>query len=353
MPLDSGYCHDPTKGHIVSYNNLDYAQCVQRLIDPFGRPIEYVRLSVTDRCDLRCNYCIPKGFKDFEEPEDWLTFAEIERVIGAFGRLGVTRIRLTGGEPLVRRDLPALAARLAALPGIEDLSLSTNATRLVKHAVALREAGVSRINASLDSLRADRFKNITQGKLEKVLAGLMAAKDAGFMPIKINMVVMAGVNDDEVEDMVDFCIENDFTLRFIETMPMGTTGVSAREHYVNLQVVRKQLEKRFDLIPGVMPGGGPARYVRVAGTELRIGFITPISQHFCETCNRVRLAVDGTIYLCLGQNDRLELRPLLRAGASDQDLEQAILDAIALKPERHEFNEKPEQVLRFMSTTGG
>ena len=161
MPLDSGYCHDPTKGHIVSYNNLDYAQCVQRLIDPFGRPIEYVRLSVTDRCDLRCNYCIPKGFKDFEEPEDWLTFAEIERVIGAFGRLGVTRIRLTGGEPLVRRDLPALAARLAALPGIEDLSLSTNATRLVKHAVALREAGVSRINASLDSLRADRFKNIT------------------------------------------------------------------------------------------------------------------------------------------------------------------------------------------------
>ncbi len=326
---------------------------MKQLIDPFGRPIEYVRLSVTDRCDLRCNYCIPKGFRDFEEPEDWLTFAEIERVIGAFGRLGVTRIRLTGGEPLVRKDLPGLAARLAALPGIDDLSLSTNATHLDKHAVALRASGVSRINASLDSLRTDRFKDITQGKLDKVLAGLMAAKAAGFSPVKINMVVMAGVNDDEVEDMVDFCIEHDFTLRFIETMPMGTTGLSASEHYVSLQLVRKRLEKRFDLIPGVMPGGGPARYVRVAGTELRIGFITPISQHFCETCNRVRLSVDGTIYLCLGQDDKLELRPLLRAGATDQDIEQAILTAIARKPERHEFGDKPEQIVRFMSMTGG
>jgi len=279
-----------------------------QLIDPFNRPIKYVRLSVTDRCDLRCGYCMPKGFQDFEEPEDWLNFDEIERVMAAFGRLGVTRIRLTGGEPLVRKDLPQLAARLAVLPGIEDLSLSTNATRLAKHARALKAAGISRINASLDSLRADRFKHITQGKLEKVLDGLMAARDAGFHPIKINMVVMAGINDDEVEDMVNFCIEHDFTLRFIETMPMGETGLAASQHYVDLQTVRKQLEQRFELLPGVMPGGGPARYVRVAGTELRIGFITPISQHFCETCNRVRLSVDGTLYLCLGQNDKVELR---------------------------------------------
>ncbi|HHH43913.1 MAG TPA: GTP 3',8-cyclase MoaA [Gammaproteobacteria bacterium] len=326
---------------------------MQQLIDPFGRPIEYVRLSVTDRCDLRCSYCLPRDFTGFEEPEDWLTPAEIERVIAAFGRLGVTRLRLTGGEPLVRKNLPELAARLAALPGIDDLSLSTNATRLDKHAGALMAAGVSRINVSLDSLRADRFKQITRGKLEKVLSGLMAAKAAGFAPIKINMVVMAGVNDDEVVDMVDFCIEHDFTLRFIETMPMGSTGVSASTHYVNLQTVRRQLEQRFDLIPGVMPGGGPARYVRVAGTELRIGFITPISQHFCETCNRVRLSVDGTIYLCLGQDDKLELRPLLRAGATDRDIEQAILAAIARKPERHEFSDKPGQIVRFMSLTGG
>jgi len=326
---------------------------VDALIDPSGRSIEYVRLSVTDRCDLRCSYCIPKGFKGFEEPDHWLTFDEIERVIGIFGKLGVKRIRLTGGEPLVRKDMPILSARLAALPGIEDLSLSTNATRLDKHAAELKTAGVSRINVSLDTLRPERFKEITQGKLDKVMAGLMAAKQAGLNPIKINMVVMAGVNDDEVEDMVEFCLEHDFTLRFIETMPMGDTGRLASTHYVDLQTVKQRLAESFELVPGVMPGGGPARYVQVAGTDLRIGFITPISQHFCETCNRVRLSADGTLYLCLGQNDKVELRPLLRAGISDAGLEQAIIDAIAIKPERHEFNERPEQVVRFMSLTGG
>lgn len=324
-----------------------------QLIDPFERPIEYVRLSVTDRCDLRCDYCMPKGFTDFEEPSHWLSFDEIERVMAAFGQLGVTRIRITGGEPLVRKDLPQLARRLSALQGIDDLSLSTNATRLSKHAADLKDAGISRINVSLDSLRAERFKQITQGKLQKVIDGLMAAKQAGFVPIKLNMVVMKGVNDDEVEDMVEFCIEHDFTLRFIETMPMGETGLDASRRYVDLQDIRKRLEQRFELLPGVMPGGGPARYARVGGTELRIGFITPISQHFCATCNRVRLSVDGTLYLCLGQNDKAELRPLLRGGASDHELESAILDAIARKPERHEFGDKPEQVVRFMSMTGG
>lgn len=326
---------------------------MKRLIDPFGRSIDYLRLSVTDRCDLRCDYCMPRGFRDFEEPGDWLDFGEIERVIAAFGRLGTRRVRLTGGEPLVRRDLPKLAARLARLPGIEDLSLSTNATRLSRHARELRAAGISRINVSLDSLRPERFKQITQGRLDKVLSGLMAAKDAGFAPIKINMVVMAGVNDDEVVDMARFCIEHDFTLRFIETMPVGNTGRQASARYLDLAEVRSRLERHFELLPGVMPGGGPARYVRVAGTRLRIGFITPISQHFCETCNRVRLSVDGDIYLCLGQNDKVGLRPLLRAGASDEQLEQAIVGAIARKPQRHEFTEKPEQLLRFMSMTGG
>jgi cyclic pyranopterin phosphate synthase len=346
--------HAPGEGRIVSFCHPDYARTVNtHLTDPFGRRIEYVRLSVTDRCDLRCQYCMPQGFRGFEVPEHWLTFDEIERVIGAFGRLGVTRVRLTGGEPLARKDLPLLATRLARLPGIDDLSLSTNATRLAKQATALRAAGVSRLNVSLDSLRPERFARITRGKLHKVLAGLMAGRAAGFRPIKINMVVMAGVNDDEVEDMVEFCIEHDFTLRFIETMPMGDTGREASRHYIDLHAVRRQLERRFELLPGMMPGGGPARYVQVAGTELRIGFITPISQHFCATCNRVRLSVDGTLYLCLGQEDRVELRPLLRSGASDAQLEQAVVEAIARKPERHEFRDKPEQVLRFMSMTGG
>lgn len=324
-----------------------------QLIDPFGRKIEYVRLSVTDRCDLRCFYCMPEGFNDFEEPEQWLRFDEIERVIRAFGELGVSRVRLTGGEPLVRKNVTELATRLAVLPGINDLSLSTNATRMDKYAKELYQSGIKRINASLDTLNPETFKQITKGKLDKVINGLMAAKSAGFSPIKINMVVMKGINDHEVEDMVEFCIEHGFTLRFIETMPMGETGVNASDQYISLRVIEERLAKRYELLPGVMPGGGPARYVRIVGTDLRIGFITPISQHFCETCNRVRLTVDGTLYMCLGQNDKYELRPLLRAGISDEELKEHIIKAIQLKPNKHEFNDKPGQVVRFMSMTGG
>ncbi|MEN8761997.1 MAG: GTP 3',8-cyclase MoaA [Thiogranum sp.] len=324
-----------------------------QLIDPFGRHVEYLRLSVTDRCDLRCFYCLPGDYRDFREPEEWLTFDEIERVIRAYASLGVQRVRVTGGEPLVRKNLPALVTRLSGIPGIEDLSLSTNAVSLSRQADALKTAGIDRINVSLDSLRADRFKDITKGNLDKVMDGLMTASKAGFKPIKINMVIMKGINDDEVEDMIEFCIEHDFTLRFIETMPMGDTGRNAASHYLSLQDVKNRLEQRYDFIPGVMHGGGPARYVQVAGTELRIGFITPISQHFCETCNRVRLAVDGTLYLCLGQDHKFEFRPLLRAGISDSELQEAAREAIALKPERHEFREKPQQLVRFMASTGG
>ncbi|MCW9023357.1 MAG: GTP 3',8-cyclase MoaA [Gammaproteobacteria bacterium] len=323
------------------------------LTDPFGRNIEYVRLSVTDRCDLRCFYCMPEGFKDFEEPDHWLTFDEIERVIRVFSELGVRRVRLTGGEPLVRKNILDLAHSLSALPGVDDLSLSTNATRMDKYATELYQSGIKRINASLDSLNPDTFKQITKGKLDKVINGLMAAKAAGFNPIKINMVVMKGINDHEVEDMVEFCIEHDFTLRFIETMPMGDTGRNASDQFISLQTIEQRLGQRYELIPGMMPGGGPARYVQVAGSELRIGFITPISQHFCETCNRVRLSVDGTLYMCLGQDDKYELRPHLRAGITDDELRQHIINAISTKPSHHEFNEKPGQVVRFMSMTGG
>ena len=323
------------------------------LIDPFGRKVEYLRLSVTDRCDLRCFYCLPGDYRDFSEPDEWLTFPEIERLIRAFTALGVRRVRITGGEPLVRKNLPELAGRLSAIPALDDLSLSTNAVALSRHAAALQAAGVKRVNVSLDSLRADRFREITRGNLGKVLDGLMAARQVGFHPIKINMVVMKDVNDDEIEEMVEFCIEHDFTLRLIETMPVGDTGRNAASHYLDLQTVRDRLAARFDLVPGVVPGGGPARYVRIAGTRLSIGFITPISQHFCESCNRVRLAVDGTLFLCLGQEHKFEFRPLLRTGISDAELQAAVRHAITLKPERHEFREKPQQLVRFMAKTGG
>ncbi len=323
------------------------------LIDPHGRQIKYIRVSVTDRCDLRCNYCMPKGFNDFQEPEDWLNFDETTRIIAAFARLGATQVRLTGGEPLVRQHFPQLVKQITAIPELTDLSLSTNATRLAKQAADLKQAGIERINVSLDTLNPDKFKQITQGKLQKVLDGLQAARLAGIQPIKINMVVMKGVNDNEVPDMVNYCIENNFTLRFIETMPMGDTGREATNQYLSLQVVRQQLEKQFELIPTQMKGGGPARYYHIANTNVNIGFITPISQHFCETCNRVRLTVDGTLHLCLGQEHSYPLRELLREGISDTELEQHIIKAIALKPENHEFSDNPTKLVRFMSQTGG
>jgi cyclic pyranopterin phosphate synthase len=322
------------------------------LKDSFGRKIEYLRLSVTDRCDLRCFYCIPKGFKDFSTPKHWLNFDEIERIVAIFGQLGVSKLRLTGGEPLVRKNLPELVQKLGQLDGIEDLSLSTNATQLAKYAHSLKKHGVSRINVSLDTLNPVRFQKITGGNLTNVLEGLQIAKQAGFYPIKINMVVMKGVNDDEIASMVDYCAENDFTLRFIETMPMGETGLEASQNYMSLQEVKAQLAEQYSLIPTIMgQGAGPARYFQVQGTNLKIGFITPLSQHFCETCNRVRLSVEGTLYLCLGQEDKIDLREALRQGINDVELRQLILQGIALKPEKHEFNHK--QVIRIMSMSGG
>ena len=323
------------------------------LTDRFGRSIEYLRLSVTDRCDLRCTYCLPKGFRGFEEPQHWLTFDEIERLLAAFARLGTSRIRLTGGEPLLRRNLPQLAQRIAALPGVRDLSLSTNATRLDRHAQALKAAGVSRINVSLDSLDRECMEKITgHDSLPKIMVGIMAGKAAGFMPIKINMVAMRGVNDDEIDAMAAFCIEHGFILRLIEAMPMGATGRDAA--FLDLGPIQSRLKKKFNLQPQASElGGGPARYLTTVDGSANIGFITPMSQHFCATCNRVRLAVDGTLYLCLGQEEKFEFGPLLRAGASDAELEAAIRSAIELKPQQHDFREQPGKIIRFMAQTGG
>jgi len=325
----------------------------ENLIDSFGRKINYLRLSVTDKCNLRCFYCLPKGFKDFEEPENWLTFSEIQRVVKAFASLGVSNFRVTGGEPLVRKNLPKLISKINKIKGVKNISLSTNATLLKKQAMDLHEAGIDRLNVSLDTLKEERFNDITAGSLADVLDGLETAKKLNFSSIKINMVVMKGVNDDEIRDMLTFCQQHGFILRLIETMPMGSTGKEANKQYQDLSIIKQQLQKEFDLVDAVVDGVGPARYLKSKNNDFYVGFITPISQHFCETCNRVRMSVDGTLYLCLGQEHSFALRPLLRNGINDEELKYAILKAIDLKPERHEFNDNPEKPLRFMSMTGG
>jgi cyclic pyranopterin phosphate synthase len=322
------------------------------LRDRFGRTIDYLRVSVTDRCDLRCSYCLPRGYADFEHRANCLGDDEIVRVVRVFAALGVRRIRLTGGEPLVRPGLVALARRLTGLPGVDDLSLSTNATRLSRLAVALRQAGVARLNVSLDSLHGDRVRRITGRDVrDQVIGGLMAARDAGFAPIKVNMVVQRGVNDDEIENVAAFCMERGFILRLIETMPIGDTGRSSA--FADLQPVRRRLQERFGLLDAVIAGGGPARYLKSPDGRFTIGFITPLSQHFCESCNRVRLSVDGTLHMCLGQEYGMPLRPLLRSGASDDELAAAVRQAIELKPERHDFERAPSKVVRIMAKTGG
>ena len=330
---------------------MDYRTPMNALVDRFGRRIEYLRLSVTDRCDLRCAYCIPEGFKGFEEPEHWLTFDEIERLMGLFAGLGLKRLRLTGGEPLLRRNIVDLSRRLAGIPGIEDLSISTNATQLADMATDLKAAGVTRLNVSLDSLRPEGVEKINgRPVLDKILAGLDAGRDAGFKPIKVNMVAMRE-NADEIDAIVAYCMDKGFVLRLIEVMPMGDTA--RKMGYVDLQPVKAQLKERFGLVDTVMPGGGPARYLGTPDGRFTVGFITPISQHFCETCNRVRLTVDGVLHLCLGQEERVDFRALMRGGASDAVLVDAIRRAIDLKPERHEFVEAPQKLVRFMSMTGG
>lgn len=322
------------------------------LTDAFGRKIEYLRLSVTDRCDLRCAYCMPKDFDGYEEPANWLSFDEIERVLRLFASQGLSRIRLTGGEPLLRNRIADLASRIRSIPGVDDLSLSTNGTQLAKQARTLKAAGVTRLNVSLDTLQPARFASITRrDALGEVLDGLKIAREIGFAPIKINMVWLAGSNDDELEAMVAFCRDGGFILRLIETMPMGETGRNAQ--FASLQPLMASLKTQFGLIDGLIPGGGPAHYLVTPDGKFSVGFITPMSQHFCATCNRVRLTVDGILHLCLGQEDRLDLRTLMRDGESDESILAAIQIAIERKPERHEFSEHPEKIVRVMSSTGG
>nr|WP_319484883.1 GTP 3',8-cyclase MoaA [uncultured Cohaesibacter sp.] len=322
--------------------------------DTYGRKIEYVRLSITDKCNMRCTYCMPERHNSFISTSKYLSFAEIVRVIAAFADLGVSRVRLTGGEPLVRKGVDQLAHSLTDIPGIDDLSMSTNAVLLEDRAEAIFKAGVKRLNVSLDTLNPDRYRALTRGgDLNVILRGLRKARDLGFSPIKINMLVMKDVNDDEVLDLTAYCLEMGFALRFIETMPIGSSGQDACKSFLSLSHVRETLSQQFDLTPSVMSGGGPAQYFRIDDTNMHVGFITPLSQHFCETCNRVRLSADGTLHLCLGNSVNFELRDHLRSGISDSDLKALLIEAMALKPKQHDFQHDTARIQRSMSVTGG
>jgi cyclic pyranopterin phosphate synthase len=329
------------------------------MIDPFGRSISYLRVSVTDRCDLRCVYCMAEDMT-FLPKAELLTLEEIDLLCGAFIGLGVTKLRLTGGEPLVRRDVmtlvQALGRRLGS--GLEELTLTTNGTLLPKYAEGLAAAGMKRINVSLDTLDAAKFAAVTRwGKLDKTLDGIFAAKAAG-LAIKINAVALKGVNEDEFDAMLAWCGEHGFDLCLIETMPMGEIDGDRTDQYLPLSLVRSRLAQRWTLTPTDYATGGPARYVTVEETGRRLGFITPMTHNFCESCNRVRLTCTGTLYMCLGQDDAADLRGPLRAqGATEASVQAAIQNAITRKPKGHDFvidrRRNAPAVARHMSVTGG
>jgi len=330
------------------------------MIDPFGRHITYLRVSVTDRCDFRCVYCMAEDMA-FLPKAEVLTLEELDRVAGAFVRLGVRKLRLTGGEPLVRRNVMSLIRALGrhlTAGDLDELTLTTNGSQLAKYAAELKAAGMKRINVSLDTLDPAKFTAITRwGKLDQVLDGLRAAQDAG-LAIKINTVALKGVNDDELDRLVAWCGERGFDQTLIEVMPMGELGEGARlEQYLPLSVVRAKLKTKWTLDDTDYRTGGPARYTIVRETGRRLGFITPLTHNFCESCNRVRLTCTGTLYMCLGQQDAADLRAPLRASESDDPLDDAIREAIARKPKGHDFvidrRHQAPAVPRHMSVTGG
>ena len=328
------------------------------MIDPFGRAITYLRVSVTDRCDLRCVYCMSEDM-EFLPKRDLLTLEELDRLCGAFTRLGTTKIRITGGEPLVRRDIMRLFGKLGTRigNGLNELTVTTNGTQLSKHAATLYASGVRRVNVSLDTLDPARFHQLTRwGKIEPTLDGIFAAKAAG-LAVKINAVAMKGVNEDDFDGMLAWCGEHGFDLCLIETMPMGDISGDRTDQYLPLSIVRSRLRKTWTLEDTDYKTGGPARYFNVKETGRRIGFITPMTHNFCESCNRVRLTCTGTLYMCLGQDDAADFRGLLREGISDDGLDDAIREAISRKPKGHDFiidrrHDKPA-VARHMSVTGG
>ncbi len=309
----------------------------EALTDAFARPIDYLRISVTDRCNLRCTYCMPESGLPWIPNAATLTFDEIERVVRAAASVGVRSIRITGGEPLVRRDLPRLVARLAAVPGIADIALSTNGVLLADQAPALAAAGLHRVNVSLDTLQPERFERIARRPgLARVLAGIDAALAVGLAPLKINCVVMRGQNDDEIEAFAEFAFERDVYVRFIEVMPVVENAGAQRQAYVASEELLARLNRDGGLRPVAGPGGnGPARYFGRPGARGAVGVISPLSHDYCDTCNRVRLTADGRLRLCLFGDYELDFRTPLRAGAAQSELAALFRGGMLVKPERH------------------
>ena len=327
-----------------------------KLIDSFGRTINYIRISITDRCDFRCVYCMTEDMT-FLPKSRILSLEEIEFLCRIFVKLGICKIRLTGGEPLVRKDVDQLIKNIGLLNGLEELTITTNGSQLVKYAEKIREAGVSRINISLDTLNEQKFKELTRtGSLSKVLEGIEAAKRAGFERIKINSVILKNRNSDEVLSLSEFAINNGFDISFIEEMPLGAIIEHSRAEsfYPSGQII-KDLKKSLSLEDSEERTNGPSRYMSVVGTDSKIGFISPHSNKFCSDCNRIRLTAEGQLLLCLGQENSIDLKQLIRTSSNDEEkVKAAIIQSIKNKPEEHFFalEEKPV-ILRFMSHTGG
>ncbi|MFI5011341.1 MAG: GTP 3',8-cyclase MoaA [Hyphomicrobiales bacterium] len=329
------------------------------LVDPYRRPITYLRVSVTDRCDLRCVYCMSEEMS-FLPKRDLLTLEELDRLCTAFVRRGTTKLRITGGEPLVRRDVMRLFGSLSrhlASGALEELTLTTNGTLLARHARELADHGVKRVNVSLDTLDPARFRRLTRwGELPKVLEGIEAARSAG-LEIKINAVALKGENEHELAELMRWAHGEGHALTLIEVMPLGELSTMRADQYLPLSLVRARLAREFTLEDLDHSSGGPARYVRVGETGGLLGFITPLTHNFCESCNRVRVTCTGTLYMCLGQEDAADLRGALRASPEDVLLDQAITEAISRKPKGHDFvieRRRPEPaVARHMSVTGG
>lgn len=325
-------------------------------MDLFGRRINYLRLSITDRCDFRCIYCMSEHM-EFLPRDEVLSLEESVRLVKIFASLGVTKVRVTGGEPLVRKNIRWLFEKISMIPSLEEIVLTTNGSQLNEHAEMLKKTHVKRINISLDSLDHTLFKKITRvGDLDKVLKGIDKALQQGFSNLKINTVLMKGINDHEAVNLVNFAINKKMDISFIEEMPLGDIQHTRKDTYISNDEVLKKLQHHFNLIPTTLTSGGPAKYWQVANQATKVGFISPHSHNFCDTCNRIRVSSKGELFLCLGQEEKIELMPLLRQYPNeDWPIQKTIIESMMIKPEAHNFNlevNKPA-VVRFMSHTGG